>query len=76
MTESKGIAALKAFLETQNVGPIADEKRVARLIMGAWDELEISDHTNMRAEKLWRMEIRPRGIRLSFCSISSGTAPQ
>ena len=56
MMAGKGIAALKAFLETQNVGPIADETRVARLIVGACDELEISDHTNMRADKLWRME--------------------
>ena len=56
MKDDNGIAALKAFLEMQKLGPIDDKRRVANLVAGAWDELEIRDHTNMRADKLWRME--------------------
>ena len=75
MKDDNGIAALKAFLEMQKLELIDDKRRLANLVAGAWDELELRDHTNMRADKLWRME-SPRWDPPSFCSISSGTAPR
>jgi hypothetical protein len=75
MKDDNRITALKAFLEMQKVGLIDDKRRVANLEAAAWDKLEIRDHTNMRADKLWRME-SPRWNPPTFCSKSSDTAPR
>lgn len=46
------IARLRAHLETQGLEPGA----VASHLAGCWDDLAVNDRTNMRPDKLWRIE--------------------
>ena len=50
------VEALRRFLETQPIGPIADTRKVARLLAICWDQLDGGDATTMQAAKLWPIE--------------------
>src|SRR5688572_2242974 len=56
MNELSNIGALRSFLESQPIGPIADMRKVASLLANCWYQFEGGDTTSMQAVKLWRIE--------------------
>lgn len=51
-----GVQRLRAFLDEVGPGPIANAERAASLLSDCWEELDGSDETKMRADKLSRIE--------------------
>jgi hypothetical protein len=55
MTDGQKFKRLRDYLDTRAGAPF-DESQVGRLLSIYWDELDGGTATNMRAEKLWRIE--------------------